>query len=99
MSPPAVLTSSWRVLPQQIADSFELDELRVLCRKLDIKYEDLGGDTLGLSARATALVEYVERRGRSEDLVAELQTLRPLVEWPKPPSRAQQWVWQQKRWE
>jgi len=98
MSPPAVLTSSWRVLPQQIADSFELDELRVLCRKLDIKYEDLGGDTLGLSARATALVEYVERRGRSEDLVAELQTLRPLVEWPKPPSRAQQWVWQQKRW-
>jgi tetratricopeptide (TPR) repeat protein len=97
MIPSDAETNSWRVLPQQIADAFSLEELRELCFRLDIRYEDLG-ENLGLPARATALVEHVERRGRSEALVAALRALRPTVEWPEPPSRAQQWVRQQRRW-
>jgi len=63
-----------------IALHFDEDELRTLCLLLNIDYESLGGD--GKRAKAERLVGYLDRRGRSEELLGKLDQLRPRVAWP-----------------
>ena len=79
--------STWNDLPQLIADSFSLLELRSLCFHLNVRYEDLG-ENIGLLARAVELVTYMERHGRSDELVEYLQEMRPHVKWPSSPKKA-----------
>jgi len=63
-----------------IALHFDEDELRTLCLLLNIDYESLGGD--GKRAKAERLVGYLDRRGRSDELLDKLDQLRPRVAWP-----------------
>ncbi|MBK8905590.1 MAG: tetratricopeptide repeat protein [Anaerolineaceae bacterium] len=68
--------------PQQIHEAlfthFNLDELRTLCFQLDVRYDDLSGDTL--TNKTLSLVEYARRHGRFNDLVAAVQKARPHLE-------------------
>jgi hypothetical protein len=59
---------------------FDENELRDLCFDLNISYENLGGQ--GKSANARALIEYAERHGGTDDLVACCRVLRPKAPWP-----------------
>ncbi len=63
-----------------IAQRFDEDELRTLCLLLNIDFESLGGD--GKRARAERLVGYLDRRGRTDELLEKLDQLRPKVAWP-----------------
>ncbi len=63
-----------------MAAYFGDDELRTLCLLLNIDYESLGGE--GKRAKAERLVGYLDRRGRSEELLEKLDQLRPKVAWP-----------------
>lgn len=63
-----------------IALHFDEEELRTLCLLLNIDYESLGGD--GKRAKAERLVGYLDRRGRSDELLDKLDQLRPRVAWP-----------------
>ena len=66
---------SVRQLEPFIVDTFNLSELEDLCMQLDVRYEDLHGDTL--SGKSLELVKYMDRRGRLADLVSELARERP----------------------
>lgn len=66
---------SVRQLEPFIVDTFNLSELEDLCLQLDVRYEDLRGDTL--SGKSLELVKYMDRRGRLADLVSELARERP----------------------
>ncbi|MCC6603091.1 MAG: hypothetical protein IT327_07770 [Anaerolineae bacterium] len=63
-----------------IALHFDEEELRTLCLLLNIDYESLGGD--GKRAKAERLVGYLDRRGRTDELLEKLDQLRPKVAWP-----------------
>jgi len=63
-----------------IALHFDEDELRTLCLLLNIEYQSLVGD--GKRAKAERLVGYLDRRGRSDELLDKLDQLRPRVAWP-----------------
>lgn len=63
-----------------ISTYFNDEELRELCLMLRINYDSLGGD--GNKAKATRLVTYLERRGRTQELLEALGNLRPNVAWP-----------------
>lgn len=63
-----------------IALHFDEEELRTLCLLLNIDYESLGGD--GKRAKAERLVGYLDRRGRTDELLEQLDQLRPKVAWP-----------------
>jgi hypothetical protein len=65
MEPSAVL--------QFIRDSFNDDELRELCFRLKINYEDLGGDNR--AAKARELAAFCERRERVAELDAAARQL------------------------
>lgn len=64
-----------QALTQVIAALFNRDEIDDLAFRLGINPEELGGDTRG--KRVRALVEYAERRGITEELVALARRLRP----------------------
>lgn len=57
-----------------LRDRFSAEELRTLCFDLGINHEDLPGDTK--PAKAQQLVEYVERRGQTDRLVAAIRSAR-----------------------
>lgn len=59
---------------------FDEDELRTLCLLLNIDYESLRGE--GKRAKAERLVGYLDRRGRTDELLKKLDQLRPKVAWP-----------------
>lgn len=70
-------------LPQlrdQIIRSFDLDELKDLCFRLNIQYDDIPGNKL--SAKARELIEFCVRHGRLSQLIETCQKLRPHVDWP-----------------
>ncbi|MCP4426887.1 MAG: hypothetical protein GY803_20555 [Chloroflexi bacterium] len=58
-----------------LRDNFNFQELKDICFELGIRYEDLGGT--GVAGKALALVQYAQRHSRFDDLVAQIQTLRP----------------------
>jgi formylglycine-generating enzyme required for sulfatase activity len=58
---------------------FDAGELRTLCFKLGVKYDDLPDE--GLTNKARELIAYLERRGRIADLVAVCKVERPHVSW------------------
>ena len=66
-------------LHQLLANYFNLEELQELCFILGVRYDDLSGQTL--SAKALDLRTYLERRNRLPELVEQLTSLRPKVDW------------------
>jgi hypothetical protein len=70
-------------LRQNIAEYFNLDELRTLCFDMGIKYENLAASTLDGMARE--LVAHCERAGKIRELVAKLRKLRSNVSWEDVP--------------
>jgi hypothetical protein len=63
-----------------ITTHFNDNELRNLCYDIEIDYESLPGE--GKSGKARELIAYVQRRGKTSQLIAECRRLRPHVEWP-----------------
>jgi hypothetical protein len=70
-------------LRQNIAEHFNLDELRTLCFDMGIKHENLAASTLDGMARE--LVDYCKRTGRIRELVVKGRKLRPNVSWKDVP--------------
>ncbi|GJM40849.1 MAG: hypothetical protein DHS20C20_11310 [Ardenticatenaceae bacterium] len=75
-------TPAFGPLRQQITDLFSLEELRVLCLDIGIRYDDLSGDTL--STKAASLLAYADRRGQLGKLMTALKQERPRATWPIP---------------
>ena len=69
-------------LRQQITNLFSLEELRVLCLDVGIRYDALSGDTI--DTKAASLLAYADRRGQLNKLIAALQQERPQAKWPIP---------------
>jgi hypothetical protein len=67
------------VTPQQLRSAldkyFNLSEIRTLCFDLSIPYEDFGGE--GKKEKANELVQYAERFGKFDQVVAYVQQARP----------------------
>jgi hypothetical protein len=74
-APPSALNS----LAVRIEDYFSLDELARLSRYLDVKWENLPGETL--YEKAYELVAYMQRRGQIVALVDRLAEERDHVAW------------------
>lgn len=60
-----------RQLELFIDDTYNLEEFEDLCLQLDVKYEDIRGDTL--RGKSLALVKYMKNRGRLGELTAVLE--------------------------
>lgn len=58
-----------------LLSTFDIDELKDVCFRLDIDYDDLGGETK--SAKARELIEFTLRHGRFAELVDLCRQLRP----------------------
>ncbi len=65
----------------QITSYFDKSELRNLCFDLDIKYENLRGETL--DEKTIALIEYCQRRNIIDQLLDRCHELRPEIVWDK----------------
>lgn len=65
-----------------INDAFDLDEFRELCLHLEVKYDNLRGETL--SARIHDLVQQQNRQGKLDNLLHYCAYLRPNTPWPDP---------------
>lgn len=66
-------------LAQKIAELFNISELRELCFKLSINYEDLSGENR--KDKVIELVNYFKRHRRLDELVSLCVTLRPNESW------------------
>lgn len=66
-------------LSDQIAEYFNAEELKDLCFRLGISYDNLAGETN--AGRARELTDYCRRRGRINDLMDTCRQLRPHVLW------------------
>lgn len=62
-------------LHEFIVDYFSLDELKTLCFKLGVAFDDLGGD--GRAGKARELVLLMKRQTRLDHLAAHLSLARP----------------------
>ena len=61
----------------RLREHFANEELEALCFELDVKYEDLGGDTN--LRKAMGLIERMERTGRLAELVEVMGRERPFL--------------------
>jgi len=66
-------------LRQLITEHFNLEELRTLCFDLDIKYDELGGETL--SGKTRELLALLDRHERIPELLDTGKRLRPDAAW------------------
>jgi tetratricopeptide (TPR) repeat protein len=66
-------------LHRGLIEYFNEEELRDLCFRLDVDYDDLPG--VGKAGKARELVTYHERRGILPKLAAMCRQLRPNVDW------------------
>jgi hypothetical protein len=64
---------------RELTERFDLNEIKLLCAELDIKYEELDGTTL--STKAVALFDYFERSQTLEELFKACQRVRPNTSW------------------
>lgn len=62
-------------LSKLIRQHYDLGEFKSLCFELQVAYDDLPGETL--TNRVEALVEYLERRGRVQELFNLIKQQRP----------------------
>ena len=67
-------------LRKLLIDSFDLEELRLLCFDLGLDYEELAGKTK--STKMQDLVTYLQRRGELQRLLDAVKSQRPNVDWP-----------------
>lgn len=68
-------------LRRQIEQAFNLDDLRTLVFDLNIHYDNLAGETL--ERKIISLLEMCQTQGRWSDLMQNLQSARPHVQWAK----------------
>ncbi|NHZ71483.1 MAG: hypothetical protein GWP17_00120 [Aquificales bacterium] len=66
-------------LSKNMQAAYSLSELKALCFDLDIKYENIAGDTL--ESKIIDFIQYCERRGLLFPLLQENQRKRPRIEW------------------
>jgi hypothetical protein len=71
-------------LRQTIVKSFSQEELRTLCFDLGFNFDDLPGD--GRAHKVRELIAYLERIGRTHELVAICTRLRPHIYWAAAPN-------------
>lgn len=62
-------------LSKLIRRHYDLGEFKSLCFELQVAYDDLPGETL--TNRVEALVEYLDRRGRVQELLKLIKQQRP----------------------
>lgn len=68
-------------LVQTLTTYFDLQELKLLCFRLGVQFEDLS-DTQGTrTGSAMALVQLMRRQDQIESLLAECTRMRPKVNW------------------
>ncbi len=68
-------------LVQALTKYFDLQELKLLCFRLGVQFEDLS-DTQGTrTGSAMALVQLMRRQGQIESLLTECAKMRPKVNW------------------
>lgn len=84
----ATRTDYLTVLRDRIADSFDMEGLRLLTADLHVRWDELRGERL--TPRVQDLVTQLAQQGRLEELVAALEQQRPHVTWPAVPPPAQQ---------
>jgi DNA polymerase III delta prime subunit len=66
-------------LARQIQQVYSLEDLRLLSFNMGLSYDDLAGATLG--TKIVSLLEASEKSGRLSDLLQQLRTTRPHVQW------------------
>ena len=67
------------LLNKQLAQAFNVEELKGLCFDLGIEYDDLEGS--GKASKARELIRYLDRRRRVNDLLALCERERPHLNW------------------
>ncbi len=67
-------------LRREIATSFNISELKILCADRGVDFEDVGGE--GLEFKAREMISYFSRRGRISELAAYCASARPNDSWP-----------------
>jgi hypothetical protein len=76
-------------LVEILSDRFNEEELKSLCFRLGVDYENL--PAAGKSHKARELVHYMDRRDRLSELLGEIKVLRPELPWQEIfPERSQQ---------
>jgi len=73
-------------LRQLLTTHFDEGELNTFCFDLDVDYDDLPGE--GKANKARELVKYLERRGRTHEIVKIGRQVRPDVPWEDTPEQA-----------
>lgn len=66
-------------LLQKMSSAFSDSDLRDLCFRLNVEYDDIEGNSRHDKIRE--LVIYMQRRGRLPELIAETAALRPKLDW------------------
>lgn len=74
-------------IQKKISIYFDPDELRQVCFHLNLKYENLAGETH--ETKSISLVQYCFRRGLLNKLVEHCQQERPHVNWAKDDTEAE----------
>ena len=64
-----------------LVEYFDEEELRTFCFDLGVRYDDLGGRSKADKARE--LVDFMDRKGRLAEVVAEGRKQRPNASWPE----------------
>ncbi len=67
-------------LQDLLCNAFDTAELEDLSFRLDVDYEELAGNNK--TAKIRALIQYLDRRKRLEELIQTGLALRPELEWP-----------------
>ena len=70
-------------LHQNLADNFSEEELRTLCFDMGVDYENLPAE--GKAGKARELIIYLERVGRTAELVEQCRELRSGISWEDTP--------------
>ncbi len=73
------MTSQLSTLHPKISRHFNLEELSTLCFNLEIDFEELAGQTK--QKKVQSFLEFINRRGGKEALLAQLEKQRPNVAW------------------
>lgn len=72
----------------QVRDYFDESDMRTVCFRLGMNYDDLGGR--GRAANIRELLIYLAQNGNLPDLIDICRRDRPAVDWPDPPPSVSQ---------
>ena len=67
------------LLLDNLTHGFDLSEIKDLCLRLQVNYQNLPGETL--TEKASALIAYLDRRSQLDELVALGKVERPKLRW------------------